>query len=80
MSRLLYLILIIAFLVIGFIFGAINQQLTDVHFLIIKLQLRIVDVAIIFLLTGVALGLVIAAWLSMIRRTKGWFNRTAEKN
>jgi uncharacterized membrane protein YciS (DUF1049 family) len=80
LSRLLYLILIIAFLVIGFIFGAINQQLTDVHFLIVKLQLRVVDVAIIFLLTGVVLGLVIAVWLSMIRRTKGWFKQSAEKN
>ncbi|MDX1677318.1 LapA family protein [Arsukibacterium sp.] len=79
MSRLLYLILIIAFLIVGFVFGAINQQLTDVHFLIVKLQLRVVDVAIIFLITGVLLGLLIAAWLSMTRRTKNWFKPTAEK-
>tara|TARA_R100001443_G_scaffold112636_1_gene126341 strand:+ start:49953 stop:50195 length:243 start_codon:yes stop_codon:yes gene_type:complete len=79
LSRLLYLILIIAFLVIGFVFGAINQQVTDVHFLIIKLQLRVVDIAIIFLVTGVILGLIIAAWLSMARRTKNWLKSTPEK-
>ncbi|MAD77011.1 MAG: hypothetical protein CML20_19880 [Rheinheimera sp.] len=79
MSRLLYLILIIAFLVIGFVFGAINQQVTDIHFLIIKLQLRVVDIAIIFLVTGVILGLIIAAWLRMIRRTKNWLKTTPEK-
>ncbi|WP_372624984.1 DUF1049 domain-containing protein [Arsukibacterium sp.] len=79
MSRLLYLILIIAFLVIGFVFGAINQQVTDIHFLIVKLQLRVVDIAIIFLVTGVMLGLIIAAWLRMIRRTKNWLKTTPEK-
>tara|TARA_B100001059_G_scaffold236652_1_gene288630 strand:- start:4429 stop:4671 length:243 start_codon:yes stop_codon:yes gene_type:complete len=79
LSRLLYLILIIAFLVIGFVFGAINQQVTDIHFLIIKLQLRVVDIAIIFLVTGVILGLIIAAWLRMIRRTKNWLKTTPEK-
>ncbi len=79
MSRLLYLILIIAFLVVGFVFGSINQQLTDIHFLVIKLQLRVVDVAIIFLVSGVLLGLAIAAWLSMVRRTRRWFKPTAEK-
>ena len=79
MSRLLYLILIIAFLVIGFVFGAINQQVTDIHFLIVKLQLRVVDIAIIFLVTGVILGLIIAAWLRMIRRTKNWLKTTPEK-
>ena len=79
MSRLLYLILIIAFLVVGFVFGAINQQVTDVHFLIVKLQLRVVDIAIIFLVTGVILGLIIAAWLRMIRRTKNWLKSTPEK-
>jgi uncharacterized membrane protein YciS (DUF1049 family) len=79
LSRLLYLILIIAFLIVGFVFGAINQQLTDVHFLVIKLQLRVVDIAIIFLITGVVLGLLIAAWLSMARRTKNWLKPTAEK-
>ncbi|MDX1537852.1 DUF1049 domain-containing protein [Arsukibacterium sp.] len=79
MSKLLYLILIFAFLVVGFVFGAINQQLTDVHFLVVKLQLRVVDIAIIFLITGVVLGLLIAAWLSMARRTKNWFKPTAEK-
>lgn len=79
MSRLLYLILIIAFLVVGFVFGAINQQQADIHFLIVKLQLRVVDIAIIFLITGVVLGLIIAAWLSMARRTKNWLKPTAEK-
>ena len=79
MSRLLYLILIIAFLVIGFVFGAINQQVTDIHFLIVKLQLRVVDIAIIFLVTGVILGLIIVAWLRMIRRTKNWLKTTPEK-
>lgn len=79
MSKLLYLILIFAFLVVGFVFGAINQQLTDVHFLVVKLQLRVVDIAIIFLITGVVLGLLIAAWLSMARRTKNWLKPTAEK-
>jgi uncharacterized membrane protein YciS (DUF1049 family) len=79
LSRLLYLILIIAFLLVGFVFGAINQQLTEVHFLVVKLQLRVVDIAIIFLITGVVLGLLIAAWLSMARRTKNWLKPTAEK-
>ncbi len=79
MSRLLYLILIIAFLIVGFVFGAINQQQTDVSFLIVKLQLRVVDVAIIFLIAGVVLGLIIASWLSMTRRTKNWFKPATEK-
>jgi uncharacterized membrane protein YciS (DUF1049 family) len=65
--------------VVGFVFGSINQQLTDVHFLVVKLQLRVVDIAIIFLVTGVILGLIIAAWLSMTRRTKNWLKSNPEK-
>ena len=56
MRRLLYIAVIVALIVVGVLFGAINQQITELHLLIISVQLRVVDIALIFLLLGMLLG------------------------
>jgi predicted histidine transporter YuiF (NhaC family) len=66
-------------MVVGVLFGSINQQLADLHLLIISVQLRVVDIALIFLLLGVLLGLLIAMLYSLQRKAKGWLRKTADQ-
>lgn len=79
MRRLLFIAVLVALVVVGVLFGSINQQLTDLHLLIISVQLRVVDIALIFLLLGVLLGLLIAMLYSLQRKAKGWLRKTAEQ-
>jgi hypothetical protein len=59
-------------------FGSINQQLTDLNLLIISLPLRVVDIALIFLLLGTVLGLVMAMLFSLQRKTKGRLSKPSD--
>lgn len=59
-------------------FGSINQQLTDLNLLIVSLPLRVVDIALIFLLLGIVLGLVIAMLFSLQRKAKSWLSKPTE--
>ncbi len=79
MRRLLFIAVLVALMVVGVLFGSINQQLADLHLLIISVQLRVVDIALIFLLLGVLLGLLIAMLYSLQRKAKGWLRKTADQ-
>lgn len=79
MRRLLFIAVLVALVVVGVLFGSINQQLADLHLLIISVRLRVVDIALIFLLLGVLLGLLIAMLYSLQRKAKGWLRKTADQ-
>lgn len=76
MRKLLYILLLVALIVIGVLFGSINQQLTELHLLIVSVKLRVVDIALIFLLLGLMLGLLIALLYSLQRKARGWLRKT----
>lgn len=78
MRRLLFIVVIVALIVVGVLFGSINQQLTDLHLLIVSVQLRVVDIAVVFLLLGLVLGLLISLLYSLQRKAKGWLRKPAE--
>jgi predicted histidine transporter YuiF (NhaC family) len=63
---------------LGVLFGSINQQIADLHLLIVSIQLRVVDIALIFLLLGIVLGLSIALLYSLQRKAKGWLRKSTE--
>ncbi|OEY71026.1 LapA family protein [Rheinheimera salexigens] len=72
MRRILFIIFILAIIILGIMFGSINQQLTDLNLLIVSLPLRVVDIALIFLLLGTVLGLIAAMLFSLQRKAKNW--------
>lgn len=78
MRRLLYIVVLVALVVFGVLFGSINQQLADLNLLIISVQLRVVDIAVLFLLLGVALGFIIAMLFRLQRKTKRWLRKSVE--
>ncbi|MDP5143458.1 DUF1049 domain-containing protein [Rheinheimera baltica] len=80
MRRLLFTALIVALVVIGVLFGSINQQLADLNLLIISIQLRVVDIAVLFLLLGIVLGLTLATLYSLQRKAKGWLRKSTDNN
>jgi len=78
LRRLLYIAVIVALIVVGVLFGSINQQLADLHLLIVSVELRVIDIALIFLLLGIVLGLCIAVLYSLQRKAKGWLRKSTE--
>ncbi|NRQ42598.1 DUF1049 domain-containing protein [Rheinheimera sp. YQF-2] len=80
MRRLLYIAVIVALIVVGVLFGSINQQLADLNLLIISARLRVVDIALIFLLLGITLGLMIALLYSLQRKAKGWLRKSTDNS
>ena len=78
MRRLLFIAVVVALTVVGVLFGSINQQVADLHLLIISVQWRVVDIALAFLLLGILIGFVIALLFSLQRKAKGWLRKPAE--
>ncbi|CAM5223284.1 hypothetical protein ALON55S_03605 [Alishewanella longhuensis] len=70
MRKVLFLIFSIAVLLLGFLLGSTNQQLTELNLLVVKLPLRVVDIAVIFLLVGIGLGLLFSLFFALQRKTK----------
>ena len=79
MRRLLFIAVLVALIVLGVLFGSINQQVADLHLLIISVQLRVVDIALLFLLLGLVLGLLISLLFSIQRKAKGWLRKSADQ-
>ncbi len=79
MRRLLFIAVLVALIVVGVLFGSINQQVADLHLLIISVQLRVVDIALLFLLLGFVLGLLISLLFSIQRKAKGWLRKSADQ-
>lgn len=78
MRRLLFVVLILALAFVGFLFGSINQHSTILNLLVVSAELRVVDIALIFLLLGVVTGLLIAALYCLQRKTKGWLSKSSD--
>ena len=78
MRRLLYIVVLVALVLLGVLFGSINQQIADLNLLIISVQLRVVDIALLFLLLGIVVGWLIVALYSLQRKAKGWLRKSAE--
>ncbi|MDX3774748.1 DUF1049 domain-containing protein [Chromatiaceae bacterium AAb-1] len=79
MSRLLYIILVAALILTGFLFGSVNQQITELNLLVVQAELRVVDIALIFLLTGLAIGIAICLLYSVQRKTQSWLKKSSDK-
>lgn len=78
MRKVLFFIFSIAVLLLGFLLGSTNQQLTELNLLIVKLSLRVVDIAVIFLVLGIVLGLLFSLFFVLKRKTKRWLTKTTE--
>lgn len=79
LRKVLFLIFGIAVLVLGVLLGSTNQQLTELNLLVVKLSLRVVDIAVIFLVVGIILGLVFSLFFALQRKTKRWLSNSTEK-
>jgi uncharacterized membrane protein YciS (DUF1049 family) len=66
-------------ILIGLFFGSINQQVAELNYFIAKAQLRVVDIALLFLVIGFAIGLSLSLTLLFKARTKRWLARTNSK-
>lgn len=78
MRKVVFLIFSIAVLLLGFLLGSTNQQLTELNLLVVKLSLRVVDIAVIFLVVGIMLGLLFSFLFVLQRKTKRWLTKTTE--
>jgi len=79
LRRLVFIFFTLLVILLGFLLGSTNQQLTELNLLVVRLELRVVDIAVIFLVTGLLLGLVFSLLFSLQRKTRGWFSKTADK-
>lgn len=79
LRKVLFLIFSIAVLLLGFLLGSTNQQLTELNLLVVKLNLRVVDIAVIFLIVGIVLGLLFSLFFTLQRKTKRWLTNSTEK-
>lgn len=79
MTRFFYVVFIIALIVFGLILGSLNQQVAEFNYLIAKTELRVVDIAALFLVSGFLLGLSVSMAFILKAKTKGWFAKSADK-
>ncbi len=78
LRKVLFIIFSIAVLVLGFLLGSTNQQLTELNLLVVKLPLRVVDIAVIFLVVGICLGIIFSLFFALQQKTKRWLNNATE--
>lgn len=78
MRRLLYIVVIVALVIVGVMFGSINQQVAELNLLLVSVSLRVVDIALIFMLSGIVIGLAIAMLYSLQRKTKSWLSKSPD--
>ncbi|SEA99186.1 lipopolysaccharide assembly protein LapA domain-containing protein [Alkalimonas amylolytica] len=70
MVNLVYAVVIAIVMVAGFLFGAANQQQVELDLLYTQYQLRLVDVAVLFLLLGLLTGFLLTIVFRIRRRLK----------
>lgn len=70
----------IALILLGVFFGSINQQAAELNYFIAKAQLRVVDIALLFMLLGFAVGISLSLSILIKLRAKRWFSRTMSKS
>ncbi|MBN8447124.1 MAG: LapA family protein [Gammaproteobacteria bacterium] len=79
MRKLIFFLSFSVLILIGLFFGSINQQVAELNYFIAKAQLRVVDIALLFLVIGFAIGLSLSLTLLFKARTKRWLARTNSK-
>ncbi len=80
LRKLVYIFFFITLLVVGLFFGSINQQVAELNYFIAKTELRVVDIALLFLLLGFVIGLSLSISILFKLKTKRWFARTVGKS
>lgn len=80
MRKLLIVLGFIALVLVGVFFGSINQQAAELNYFIAKAQLRVVDIALLFMLLGFAVGISLSLSILIKLRAKRWFSRTMSKS
>ena len=79
MRKLIYMLCFVALVVIGLFFGSINQQAAELNYFIAKAELRVVDIALLFLLLGFVIGLSLSLSILVKLKTKRWFSKAISK-
>jgi uncharacterized membrane protein YciS (DUF1049 family) len=79
LRKLIFFLSFSVLILIGLFFGSINQQVAELNYFIAKAQLRVVDIALLFLVIGFAIGLSLSLTLLFKTRTKRWLARTNNK-
>ncbi len=80
MRKVLIVIGFIALVLLGVFFGSINQQAAELNYFIAKAQLRVVDIALLFMILGFAVGISLSLSILIKLRAKRWFSRTMSKS
>jgi len=79
LRKLIFILCFLALIVTGLFFGSINQQAAELNYFIAKAELRVVDIALLFLLLGFALGLSLSLSILVKLKTKRWFAKATSK-
>ncbi len=79
MRKLIFFLSFSVLILIGLFFGSINQQVAELNYFIAKAQLRVVDIALLFLVIGFSIGLSLSLTLLFKTRTKRLLARTNHK-
>ncbi|MFC4654336.1 lipopolysaccharide assembly protein LapA domain-containing protein [Rheinheimera marina] len=59
--------------------ASLNQHSTILNYVVGQTELRVSELAALFLLLGFVLGLVLSLLFILTRRTRRWLNKSAEQ-
>ncbi len=80
MKKLIFILSFSVLVLIGLFFGSINQQVAELNYFIAKAQLRVVDIALLFLILGFAIGISLSLTILVKLRARRWFSRPLSKS
>lgn len=78
LRKILFILFIVAVVLFGFLLGSTNQQTAELNLLVVKLTLRVIDIAVIFLVLGLIIGLLLSLLFALQRKTKRWLNKSTD--
>ncbi len=78
LRKILFILFVVAIMLVGFLLGSTNQHLTELNLLVVKLSLRVIDVAVIFLVVGLILGLCFSTLFALQRKAKRRLNKLSD--
>jgi len=80
LKKLIFILCFSVLVLIGLFFGSINQQVAELNYFIAKAELRVVDIALVFLLLGFAIGISLSLTILVKLRARRWFGRPLSKS
>lgn len=80
MKKLIFILSFSVLVLVGLFFGSINQQGAELNYFIAKAQLRVVDIALLFLILGFAIGISLSLTILVKLRARRWFSRPLSKS